>query len=801
MLLFVIYYATYAFITKYLQLISASYFRRMRHVDKKLTRFLELLMRTNNHSLYFSFKKLMFSTTAVIAFSVVLSPIHANADNVKETPKGGDIVAGAGSISMPKAGELNVKQNTDRMIIDWKSFNIGESAKVSFKQPDSNSLAVNRVVGNGKNIDPTQILGTLNANGRVMVIDPNGVFFGPGSRVDTAGIAVSTGSISNSDIMDGNENYTFNNFGKGEIVNQGRINVEQAGLAAFVSPVVKNSGVINAKMGNVVMASGEAVTLDLYGDGLVEVAVNGELSDALIENKGKILAEGGMIQISAEAAKNTLDNIINNEGIISAASAYVEGGKIILSGGDHGTVRNAGKIDTRGNNHNGGEVIISGERYLHGGEATPVVTASAHTNNGHGNNLDGVDDNNPGKGKGGPNALKENDGFDEDEKLFADEYSSASIGSIYTGIPKILTGGSDVKINTTGDVVIESGFIKAAGGNIDIQNQGSFYSVANSLRTRGTGAISLNQNQSLAGDAKIQTAIDALYNLGTGLNTITVGAGDYNENVNVDHANVYLKGANASRHGHSALGRLAESTIVPSYTGFYITADNATIDGFKISGGVSGVRVNGADNISIKNNYIQNQFHYSAEGNSYGGFATGDGIFVQNSSNSLISDNYVQHVNDDGIHAVDVHNLTVTKNLIHDNGNGDEGIAISRATGTTKVIGNTIMNARRDAIQLVDVNGTNLVTNNIVFRAQRSGINFVNVTGYSIIDNNQIHYVGQIGIDVVNSDNVLIGDQDSLNGSGNRITNTPIAIKNSNNTNIVIEDNVFSNNGQNIVTN
>lgn len=93
------------------------------------------------------------------------------------------------------------------------------------------------------------------------------------------------------------------------------------------------------------------------------------------------------------------------------------------------------------------------------------------------------------------------------------------------------------------------------------------------------------------------------------------------------------------------------------------------------------------------------------------------------------------------------------------------------------------------------------MTNNIVFRAQRSGINFVNVTGYSIIDNNQIHYVGQIGIDVVNSDNVLIGDQDSLNGSGNRITNTPIAIKNSNNTNIVIEDNVFSNNGQNIVTN
>ncbi|MEZ5918472.1 MAG: hypothetical protein R3D66_00605 [Alphaproteobacteria bacterium] len=125
-------------------------------------------------------------------------------------------------------------------------------------------------------------------NGRFLIIDRNGVFFGPGSQIDTAGIVASTGDISDADIFDGDNQFSFDNFGDGTITIEGTVNVSEAGLAAFVSPTVVNKGVINAKMGTVAFAAGEKVTLDLYGDGLVEVAVDGELADALLENKGEI---------------------------------------------------------------------------------------------------------------------------------------------------------------------------------------------------------------------------------------------------------------------------------------------------------------------------------------------------------------------------------------------------------------------------------------------------------------------------------------------------------------------------------
>ena len=481
------------------------------------------------------------------------------------------------------------------------------------------------------------------------------------------------------------------------------------------------------------MASGKKVTLDLYGDGLIEVTVNGKLSDALIENKGRILAEGGNIQITAKAAKATLDNIVNNEGIISASSATVQGGKIILSGGKHGTVRNDGLIEAVGGA--GGSVKVKAERFENGGTSAPS-------------------------------------------------------SSPYNGLPKVLTGGGNITIATSGDIEIKEGSIDAAGGDIALKNRGSFYSRANTLKTSGTGTIRLNQNQSSADDAKIQVAIDAVSNTGTGRNTINVGAGTYAESVRVDHANVSLKGAN-SHHGHLPYfkhgifhhGR--KTVIAPTNAGVYITADNAVIDGFEIKGGVSGVRVNNADHAVIKNNFIHDQFHPSAEGDNTAGFATGDGVFLQNSANSRVSNNYIKHANDDGIHAVDVTNFKVKRNVIFDGGNGDEGIAISRATGKTSVTHNIILSARRDGIQLVDVDGRSVVSNNFIYKAGRSGINFVNVTGKSVIDNNYIFRTGSFGIDIQGSDNVVIGK----GRKGNWIHKADIGINLSNSSNIKLGNN------------
>ena len=87
-------------------------------------------------------------------------------------------------------------------------------------------------------------------------------------------------------------------------------------------------------MGKVVLASGEKVTLDLYGDDLVNIAVDSESHEALVENSGQIIAEGGTVALTAAAAKNAVDNVINMEGIIDVSSVSVKGGKIILNGGN-----------------------------------------------------------------------------------------------------------------------------------------------------------------------------------------------------------------------------------------------------------------------------------------------------------------------------------------------------------------------------------------------------------------------------------------------------------------------------------
>lgn len=272
--------------------------------------------------------------------------------------------------------------------------------------------------------DPTRILGRLNSNGEVMVLDRNGVFFGKNSFVDVAGIITSTGDISDADLMDGNGTFEFTNFGDGKIELNGTINVAEAGLSAFVSPTITNNGLINAKMGRVAMAAGDTVTLDLYGDSLVEIAIDNKLEDALIEQAGTINAQGGQVIITAQAAKEAVDNIINMSGVINASSASVEGGKIVLGGGDQGTVKVSGKMDVSGADK-GGEIDIKGQ------------------------NIDVTED-----------AELIADGGNGDITMIADERlayhgaASAMDGFIETSAPEVIIDGT-FKVGSNGEVLID----------------------------------------------------------------------------------------------------------------------------------------------------------------------------------------------------------------------------------------------------------------------------------------------------------------------------------------------------------
>ena len=133
------------------------------------------------------------ATTTLAAAGMAVMAHPARALDALATPTGEQVVGGSASFDRPAAGQLNINQSTQRVVINWDSFNIGTNATTQFIQPNSSALAVNRVVGAGE--DPAQILGTLKANGQVMVLDRYGVLFGDHSTINVGGIIASTGDV------------------------------------------------------------------------------------------------------------------------------------------------------------------------------------------------------------------------------------------------------------------------------------------------------------------------------------------------------------------------------------------------------------------------------------------------------------------------------------------------------------------------------------------------------------------------------------------------------------------------------
>jgi filamentous hemagglutinin family protein len=271
------------------------------------------------------------------------------------TPSGEVVTAGSATFDRPAAGQLNINQNTHRAVINWDNFNIGRDATTTFVQPNVNSLAVNRVVG--AQTAPTQILGRLNANGKIMVLDRNGVLFGKNSRVDVGGIIASTGDVTDADVLDGGT-MEITGADTGMIDMRGNISVADAGLAAFVAPSVRNTGVINAKLGRVSLAAGSQATVDLFGDDLISLAVDSELENALLHNRGAINAEAGNVQFTTAVAEDIVDNSINMDGVVDVSSVTQKAGKIVLAGASDTTVR--GDL-LAGDQGGGGDITIESD--------------------------------------------------------------------------------------------------------------------------------------------------------------------------------------------------------------------------------------------------------------------------------------------------------------------------------------------------------------------------------------------------------------------------------------------------------
>lgn len=274
-------------------------------------------------------------------------------------PVGGDVVSGVGNILIYDNGsKMSINQHSDKLITQWTDFSIGEGQRVTFNQPNASSIALNRVVGTNM----SNIKGQMDANGRVFLVNPNGVVVGQGAQVNVGSLVATTKAISDADFLAGT--YHFTGTSDAEVTNNGTLTAAPGGNIALLGSQVRNGGVIQAQMGRVALGAGEDFTVNFDGNNLLNLQVDSAAINALAHNGGLLKADGGQVLMTARSAGNLLQTVVNNQGAIEAQTLRGSAGKITLDGGDMGTVRVGGVLTANALNSagNGGVVEVKGAK-------------------------------------------------------------------------------------------------------------------------------------------------------------------------------------------------------------------------------------------------------------------------------------------------------------------------------------------------------------------------------------------------------------------------------------------------------
>ncbi len=230
-------------------------------------------------------------------------------------------VHGTAKVSHPDQN-TTVITVSDKAIVQYRHFSILEGEKVQIKHPSTSSISLHRDVGQF----PSQIMGELSSNGKIFLVNPNGIVFGPHSKVNVGSLIASTLDIANSDFISGKYRFTLGEK-KGAIVHLGEITSK--GNVTFISTVIRNQGVIQAPQGQFDMVAGEIVTVDFHGDGKLSFAVEGKLKSYILEQLGKVTANQAMVRVAA--ADVIIKSVVNTDGFVEGSQIVKEGGVVRIA--------------------------------------------------------------------------------------------------------------------------------------------------------------------------------------------------------------------------------------------------------------------------------------------------------------------------------------------------------------------------------------------------------------------------------------------------------------------------------------
>ena len=298
----------------------------------------------------------------------------SNSGNGQSLPTGAKVAAGQATVSTA-GSSMTVRQTSDRVALHWDSFSIGQGNSVRFDQPSATSVALNRVLG----ADPSVIQGSLSSNGHVFLLNPNGVLFTATSQVNVGGLVASTLDLADDDFMAGR--FVFAGASANAVVNEGNITAiadGKGGVIAMIAAKVTNTGRLSAEKGGVFLAAGSKVKLDLGG--VVGLEVEQGALDALVANGGAIVAPGGDVLLTAQAAAELPSATVNHDGVIEAQTLVTgEQGRIrLLADMSVGRLAAAGKLDVSAPHGGDGGFVETSAANVGIADGTVITALSAH---------------------------------------------------------------------------------------------------------------------------------------------------------------------------------------------------------------------------------------------------------------------------------------------------------------------------------------------------------------------------------------------------------------------------------------
>jgi filamentous hemagglutinin family protein len=499
---------------------------------------------------FLNFRRIFGVGILLLVWGANISRLHAN-------PAGGTVTQGSATFNT-SGSQLTINQTSANAVINWQSFNIGAGETTTFVQPSSTSVAWNQI----NDLNPSQILGNLNANGYVVLQNSSGFYVGGQASITAHGLILTTASTPALNLSSGGP-WSFSAPPPlAKIINYGQINIAGGGSAFLIANDIENQGTISAPGGKIGLYAGQTVLVSTSPDGR-GLSAQATIPQGLVDNEGNLIADAGSIALHAQ--------MVNQDGLIQANSAREINGTIELVAGDsvslgaHSTIAASGDSAVTTPSGGGSVTIQAGNSFSD--QTGSAIDVSGGTQGGNGGQVE-ISAPRMGTIKSSINGVAR-DGFSggiltidpaniwlasaDADPAAPSDYSIVNI-NLFSGLSVIsLLADDNIALNTfwaLGDQTVSASLSLSAGNNITLNDgsgiqAGQDWSVnltagtqatSKSQVTSGNGGIYLNGNafiQAANGDINLYAANEVIVNSGA---IRTVGGG--NIDVTAEYGNV-----------------------------------------------------------------------------------------------------------------------------------------------------------------------------------------------------------------------------------------------------------------------